>query len=761
MALTTKPIDRIDGRLKVTGDAKYVAEFNQKGMVYAFPVRATIAKGTLKSFDLKKAKESKGVIAILTHENAPKLREMQPEEFLKIGGFPIENIAPLQDNSVHYFGQYIAVVIAETYEQARAAAQLVEVSYAKGSLAIDLKRELPNAEMPEKIQNNPAQINVGKAEELLRQASVSLENTYSTSTENHHPMEPHATIAIWEGEEKVLLYHSTQGVINAKGATSYFFNLKPENVRVVSPYLGGAFGSKGQWGHFLLAAMAGKVVKRPVKLAITRHMMQTNTGRRAATIQSIALGTDKTGKLAVIRHRTDTYSNLTQFFEPSGRPTAVLYAAPLREITYRVANLNVGPPTFMRAPGNASGSFALECAVDEMANELKMDPIEFRRINHTPNDPLKNHPFSSEYLLDCYRIGAEKFGWSRRALQPRMKRNGNYLVGYGMATATYSAYRSSAAARIRMNKDGSVVVMTATQDLGTGAYTIIAQTAADALGIDMQNIKVEIGDSDFPGAPISARSQTTASVNPAVLAAGETLKKELLETVIKDSKSVLYQKNKEEIGFADGKFHLNSDKSVADLYSDIIKRSGKETMEACVTTVPETGPGQGPHQSPCLLFDTAVETNSDEKKYSFNSFGAHFAEVWVDEDLGTIKVKGFTSVQDVGRIMNEKTARSQVIGAVIYAVGQALMEETLYDHRWGNPVTRTLADYHVPVNLDIPPINVHFIGKPDPHISPIGARGLGEIGGVGVAAAIANAVYNATGKRIRDLPLTLDKILRK
>lgn len=760
MAQIGKPIDRVDAFLKVTGAAKYAAEFNPKNMAYGFPVRATIAKGSITSFDTDAAQKSKGVIKILTHENASRLRDIDPQALRQVGALPGENLTTIQDNKVVYFGQYIALVVAETYEQARAAASLVKVSYNKETPAIDLKSELPNGTKPEKNMGEDAQVNEGKTAGIIAAAPVKIDHTYITPTENHHPMEPHATIAIWEAKDKLLMYEATQGVMGVQGAMSYLFKLKPENVQILSPYVGGGFGSKGsQWGHMMLAAMAAQLVNRPVKVAITRQMMQTNVGRRAETQQKVALSAGKDGRLTAIRHHTDTYTNQSDFFEPSGKQTAVLYQSPIREITYLTTKLNIGTPTFMRAPGETPGTFALESAMDELAYELKMDPIQLRILNHTAEDPMKKHPFSSEYLRECYKLGAEKFGWDKRKAQPRQVRNGKQLVGYGMATATYPATRSAASVKMQMKADGSVMVMSATQDIGTGTYTIMAQTAADALGLSINKITVKLGDSSLPPAPVSGGSTTAASVNPAVLAAGEMLRKDLLQLALADSKSKLKGRNADEIDFTDGRFFLKDDRAKNDLYVDIIRRSKKQMMEVCTTAMPASGSGLGSPQVPCNLAQLPEDKNSDDKKYSFHSFGAQFAEVWVDEDLGTIRVKRFVSVHDAGTIMNEKTGRSQIIGGVIYGLGAALMEETAYDKRWANPVTRTLADYHVPVNLDVPPIDVYFIGKPDPHISKIGARGIGEIGITGVAAAVANAVFNATGKRLRDLPLTPDKLI--
>ena len=761
MALIGKPVNRIDGKLKVTGVAQYAGEFNQPNMAYAVPVRSAVAKGTVINIDASMAKQSGGVIAILTHQNAPKLKDLQPAAMQSSGASLSEMLVPLQNNKVEYFGQFVGLVIAETYEQARAAAEMIKISYAKEKPVVDLRAQLHAAKKPEKTaQGEPAQLNMGKAAAPLAASAQKIEATYSTSVENHHPMEPHASIAMWEGMDQLTVYHSTQGVLGTRASLAYLFELKPENVRILSPFLGGGFGCKGGvWSQLVLAVMSAKAISRPVKLVITRQMMATTTGRRAPTLQNLNLGTDASGRLTAMRHNVNTYNNLTNFFEPSGAPTKILYAAPVREITYAVTKLTLGAPTYMRAPGDASGSFALESAIDEMAYKLKMDPLEFRRLNHTSTDIENKLPFSSENLLECYRIGAESFGWDQRKTQPRQLRQGKNRIGYGMATATYHASRSITAVRIRMNSENKVHLMCATQDIGTGTYTIMAQMAADTLGLPIDNITVEIGDSNLPPAPLSAGSQTTASVMPAVIAAAEQLRKEIAQLAMADSKSELSGKSLDAIGYADGTLYVKDSPSRSESYRNILRRANKDSIETCVSTKPVMDGHLGPKAPPCMPQELPPDVNIDGEKYTFQSFGAQFAEVWVDEDLGTIRIKRFTSVHDVGSIMNEKTARSQVMGAVIFAIGQALMEETIFDNRYGNPVMRTLADYHVPVQLDIPDIDVHFINKPDPHISPIGARGLGEIGGVGVAAAIANAIFNATGKRVRGLPLTLDKLL--
>lgn len=759
MALIGKPIDRIDGRLKITGAAKYSAEFKPDNMVYGYPLRSTVANGTVNDFNIEAAERCPGFITFLSYKNAPKLRPIDPA--VKTGGTQADFIPPLQENRVNYFGQYIGIVVAETYEQARAAVNLITVSYTQAAPAINLKRELPKGTFPQDTSTGtPAQLNSGKAAPVLAAAPVKFEQVYQTSNENHHPMETHATLALWEGTDRLTLYDSTQAVTSLQRSTAYLFYLKPEQVQVMAYYIGGGFGSKGpQWGHITLAAMAAKVVNRPVKLVLTRQMMQTNTGRRPQSIQTISLGADQAGNLTAIRHHSDSYKNLTTYFENTGSQTEVLYKAPVHEITHRVTSLNVGPPSYMRAPGEEPGTFPLESAVDELAYQLGKDPLAFRVLNHTATEPISKLPFSGDNLLECYAIGAERFGWFRRSLQPRQQRNGRYWVGYGMATATYPALRNSTAIKIQLLADGSAKVMSAVQDIGTGTYTIMAQTAGDALGLPIEKITILIGDSSLPPGAASAGSRLTATITPAVFETGVQLRTQLLDTALADKRSPLSGRKPDEVAFGDGRFFLRDTPSVGDTYVDILRRSNQPMLEVCALSMPASGPGQGPAGSACPQIPYGLEENSNDKKYSFHSFGAQFAEVWVDEDLGTVRVKRFVSVMDIGQLMNEKTIRSQIIGGIIYGIGSALMEKTEYDERYANPVERTLADYHVPVHLDIPAIDVQFIGKPDYHLSPLGARGGGEIGTVGVTAAIANAVFNATGQRIRELPLTPDKLV--
>ena len=685
-----KPIDRKDGRLKVTGQAKYAAEFGANNVAYAYPVRAAIGNGTIVSIESSEAERVGGVIQILTHKNAEKLKDVNMLELFASGSFIGETILPLQDNKVNYFGQYIGLVVAETYEQARTAAEMLDITYEKSPVAIDLIKEMPKAEKPKAGFGGSVQLNEGKTAKIIASAPIKIEQTYTTRTENHHPMEPHATIATWDGADKLLIYDATQGVKGVQGLASYFFGLKPENVQVMCPFVGGGFGCKGsQWSHILLAIMAAKAVQRPVKLVLTRQMMVTNVGRRPETIQKVALAVDKKGMLKAIQHENTSYKSFSTYFEESGKQTKILYSAPEREITYKIAKLNINSPTFMRAPGETPGTFALESAMDELAYELKIDPIQLRILNHTAVDPESKLPFSLENIKQCYTIGANRFGWTNRKKQPLMNRKGKYLIGHGMATATYPAIRSTGSAKVRIFADGAVKVLSATQDIGTGTYTIMAQTIADVLGVPIERVSVEIGDSSLPPAPVSGGSTTAATITAAVLTAGEMLKKDLMKLATTDGKSKLNGAKPEDIEYSNARFYVKGDPSKSDDYAEILKRNGKEMMEVCATSVPQNGGGLGGNFAPCSTEQFAAEEDSDAKKYSFHSFGAQFAEVSVDEDTGVVRVLRFTSVQDVGRILNEKTARSQIIGGVVYGLGQTSDGRNfIRQTRWANPIQR-------------------------------------------------------------------------
>ena len=755
MKIIGQPVNRVDGLLKVTGQAKYAAEYSHRNIAYAYPVLSKIASGRIAEIDVSAAEKAPGVITVLTHKNALKLQPFDVDQSVKTGSLLGELLLPLQDTKIFYANQYIGLIVAETYEQARYAAELVKVNYQETELAIDLEKE------PKVNSTSPRakQVIVGTPTEAFDSAPIKINQVYTVATENHHPMEPHSIIAAWEGE-KLTVYNATQGVNSSRHLIAQTFGVPKENVRVIAAYIGGAFGTKAMfWAHEPLAVMAAKVTKRPVKFVLTRPMMQSCTGNRGATKQTLYLGSSPDGKLISRRHITDTYvarldDRRTEYLEFAGGNTNSAYACPNIEITHQVALLNVNSPAPMRAPGEAPGLFALESAMDELAYELKIDPVELRLINFGEVNPISKLPYSSKQLKECYEQGALKFGWNKRQAAPRQTRDGQWLVGYGMATAMYPGNRSPSSARIRINADGTVLVQTAAHDLGTGTYTIIAQTAAEFLGVPIEKIKVELGDSDLPSSTLAGGSRTAATVIPAIQAACEAVSRKLFETAVRTNSVVFNGRTFAEIETRDGGLFLKSEKAQGNTFTEILNKSGANFVEECVTV----NTAAQKSNEPCYVAQSPDDQGADTKKYDFHSFGAQFAEVGVNESIGVVRVRRFLSYHDCGRIMNEKTARSQAMGGVVMGIGMALSEETHYDLRNGRSVTRNLADYHVPVNADVPPIEVYFTNKPDFKINPLGIRGVGEIAMTGVAPAIVNAIFNATGKRLRDLPITPDKL---
>jgi xanthine dehydrogenase YagR molybdenum-binding subunit len=510
-------------------------------------------------------------------------------------------------------------------------------------------------------------------------------------------------------------------------------------VRVVSHFTGGGFGSKGgPWSHVYLAAMAAKHVSRPVKLVLTRRQMFGPSGGRAHTAQKVTLGATKDGTLTVVRHLTTaTTSTLEDFLESSGMMTRMMYESPNIETDHELVRMNVGSPTFMRAPGESTGSFALESAMDELAVALGMDPVELRLRNYAERDPESGKPWSSKSLRECYRVGAERFGWSKRSPKPRSMADGRWLIGYGMASATYPARQQAASCLVRVLPDGRALVRAGSQEIGCGTYTIMAQVAADALGIPVERVRFELGDTDLPPTPPSVGSMTASSTGPAVNAAAVAARQTLVQMAIADTGSPLHGAREDDVRTADGRLSLATDASKNETFEALIARNGGQPVEARVDLRP----------------------TPDQQQYSMHSFGAVFSEVRVDRDLGLIRVPRVVAAYGGGKIINLKTAKSQMIGGIVWGISQALLEETHIDPRSGRYVNADLAEYHVPVNADIGTIDVTFVEEKDEHVNPIGVKGVGEIPIVGVAASIANAIYHATGKRVRDLPITLDKLL--
>ncbi len=732
-----KSINRVDGRLKVTGAARYSAEIPVEKITYGVIIGSTIAHGRIKSIDTRAAESSPGVLAILTHLNAPKLRPMPA---LAAGGAALESRVPLQDAFIYHSGQNIGVVIADTFERATHAATLVRVTYEEQPPVVEMERQRAKAVVPkEKVAGKPPDTVRGNPAQGLAQADVRVEETYTTPTEHHNPMEPHATTAMWEGE-RLTVYDATQYTFGVRKTLAETFGIPEDNVRVVCHFIGGAFGCKTMWSQVSLAALAARYTRRPVKLILTREQMFTMVGHRAQTEQQVTLGAKRDGHLTAIMHKGISHTSqaeVGEFVEPYTVATHMMYASPNLQTSQRLVRLNKGIPTYMRAPGEAPGMYALESALDELSYELRLDPIELRLRNHADTDPDENLPWSSKSLKECYKLGAEKFGWSRRNPTPRSMRDGRYLIGMGMASATYPVYRFPATARARILQDGSAVVYSSTHEMGTGTATVMAQVAADVLGVPVERVRFELGDTDLPRAPVSGGSATMASVGTALQGATQAARAKVLELARMDTRSPLYGIPETEIAFENGQIFLKSEPTKSETYETVLKRQNLQQVEANFDA----------------KFDEA------QKKFSMHSFGAQFAEVRIDPDFGEVRVTRFTGAFATGRIMNFKTARSQMIGGIVMGIGMALLEETVTDSRFGRIVNRNLGEYHVPVNADIPAIEAYFVEETDPHVNPIGAKGVGEIGITGVAAAVANAVYHATGKRIRELPITPDKLL--
>lgn len=743
MSATIGPArNRVDGRLKVTGAAKYSVEFEVPKCAHGWTVESNIAKGKITAIDTRAAQAAPGVLAVLTHLNTPKFKAPPKKKDRGEDGIRNEDRFPLNDDEVHYAGQYVALVVAETIEEARHAASLVRVSYAPEEPLLTMEAAGKKAEKPKTNLDEHVQIKKGDVEGPLKDASlVTIEQTYITPTETHNPIEMSGTIAVWEGDPKLTLYDATQFVKGVQNILAQAFGLEIENVRVICPFVGGAFGCKGAvWMHVFLAAVGAKAAGVPVKMHVTRRNMFVGAGHRTPTRQTLSLAATPDGKLQAIRHVSETLtSTVGQFTESCGaRSTGLMYESPAIRVEETVYPVNVATPTFMRAPGECPGTYALECALDELAYALKMDPVALRIANHADNHPTKNVPFSAKHLKEAYQLGAEKFGWAKGTREPRSMREGDLLVGWGMATATYPAHKMSAAARVQLRANGTAMVQCATHDLGTGAYTAFTQISSEQLGLPFENITFELGKSDFPFGPVAGGSNSTGTVGTAIHEVAGLLHKALAELAVKDSKSPLFNLKTDDIAMvAPGRIGLKTDSAKSDAYVDILKRAGKDSIDV-----------QSEKKPP-----------EENRKQAFQSWGAHFCEVKIDPLLPRVQVTRVVSVMNCGRVVSAKTARSQIIGGVVMGIGMALTEETSYDAPTGLPVTRNLADYHVPTNADVPEIDVAFVGEPDFAFNPIGARGMGEIGITGIAAAIANAVYHATGKRIRDLPITPDKLI--
>ncbi len=723
---------RYEGRLKVTGKARYAAEFPVKNLLYAVLLQSTVPSGDIVSMDTVAADRASGVVKVLTPFNAPQLPMPKPQPPA------IRRLSLLQDRSVYYNGQPIGVVVARSLEEAKHAASLIQTKYTVTSAKLDFHGRLGEARPP-KQGNAPRQQDFAKNEAAWKKASVVVEQTYTSPLQNHNPLEPHATIAMWEGE-KLTVYDATQGISGVKQSLSKHFALPADNVRVLDPYVGGGFGSKGSmWSHVVLCALAARVTGQPVKLVLDRTEMFGPVGGRPATVQRIKLGADKSGKLVGIEHHVLLPTSVMEdFVEPSAKQTSMLYDCDKIDISHKVVEMNIGIQTFQRAPGEATGTAALESAMDELAEKLRMDPLELRLQNYAERDPGEQREFTSKNLRAAYKDAADRFGWSKRNPKPGSMREGDKLIGYGMATATYGANRSAAQATVRLLPNGRVYVGSGTQDLGTGTYTVLAQTVMQELDVPFTQIDAVLGDSTLPKAPVSGGSQSAASVGPAVKEACGQLRLKLAALAVDDPASPLHGAKTEDIVAKDGTLQLKSDPSKSEPLAASLRRNKGLAIEA-----------QG----------SAEPSDEVQRAMSPHSWGAVFAEVAVDQNTHMVEVRRVVATYDVGKLLNKKTGYSQLEGGIVWGIGTALQEESHLDPFYGRIANGNLGEYHVPVNADAGAIEVNVLDIPDTKFSPQGARGIGEIGITGIAGAIANAVYNATGKRVRDFPITPDKLM--
>ncbi|UOQ97012.1 xanthine dehydrogenase family protein molybdopterin-binding subunit [Hymenobacter sp. 5317J-9] len=729
---TGAPLSRVDGRLKVTGQARYAAEQQVAGCVHGVLVTSAIARGRIKRLDVAAAEKAPGVLSIVSHLNAPKVPGYQDATASNNPRVAGQEVKVFYDDQIHFSNQPVALAVAETLEQARYAASLVRVEYEVAPHQTNLAASLAQNLVPQKekdyLRGQP---------DAYKTAPVHIEAEYRTPIQVHNPMEMHAVIALWEGE-KLTVHTKTQGPKLAQQDLMRMFQLPAESVRVHSQFVGGAFGGSSRiWPPEVAAILGAKKVGRPVKLMNRREHEFNLVGYRPLSIQKMGLGATPDGTLVGITHRAyGNTSRYEQFAERIVHPTKSAYKTPNLNTNYRLVPLDLSTPAWTRGPGETSGSFALESAMDELAVALNMDPLALRLKNYADRDPENDKPWSSKGLGKCYERGAALFGWAKRPPAPRSMKQGEWLVGWGMSTGIYKAERSPATARARLLPDGSLIVQSATADTGPGTATIMTQIAADASGVAPAQIRFDLGDAAYPEAPLQAGSHTATSVGSAVHEACAALKKQVLDLAARVPGQALGKVSAADLTVENG-FVVSAKKNRRLSFGEVLKQHGLPALE--VTQKAEKSPEMEP--------------------YSGKSFCANFVEVQVHPLTGEVRVSRVVSVVDAGRVLNAKTARSQVLGSVVWGIGLALMEEARLDHRYGRVVNHDLVDYHVPVNADVPTIEVEFINEPDERLDPIGAKGLGEIGLVGFAAAVANAVYHATGQRVRELPITPDKLL--
>jgi len=738
-AIIGQPISRVDGPDKVTGKATYAAEFTLPGMAHAAMVLSTIVRGRITGIDARAAENAPGVLAVLTYQNAPRLPYKPLPQRPQVDPKSGEQLHVLQGPEVLFSGQPVALVVAETLEQATHAADLIQVAYdtVNGGTSFDPRHGRPPSEATIK-GGRPGEMGRGKAEEALAAAPVRIEAAYTHPREHHHAIEPHATIAHWDGE-RLTLYDKTQWVDNDRAEIAHVFGIPEDDIRVISPFVGGAFGSALRtWPHVTLAAMAARTVGRPVRLELTRRQLFTSVGFRPHTWQRIALGSDQDGHLTAIRHEAiQQVARYEEYAETVLAPVQHLYACPNVQGTYQLVEMDTNSPCPMRAPGVVTGVMAIEMAMDELAYELGMDPLELRLRNHAEKDESKDLPWSSKELRACYAAAADRFGWSRRTGQPGSMREGRIRIGYGMATAMYHSDRAAGSAHVTLYGNGTAVVRSASSDMGPGTYTSMTQVAAETLGLGMEQVRFELGDTALPSAPVHGGSITMASVGNAVAEACQAVQRKLIDLVRAAAKGPFAGRRTEEIVARDGGLARADGTGTVVPFQDLLREHNLGWVAAEATSKP----------------------GEETKKLSSAAFGAVFVEVRVDPDLGTVRVPRIIGAYDVGRVINPKTARSQCIGGMVQGVGMALLEQADWDPRFGRVMNANLAEYLVPVCADIAELAAIFVPNDDRAFNPLGVKGLAEVAICGVAPAIANAVFHATGRRFRDLPLSPDKLL--
>jgi xanthine dehydrogenase YagR molybdenum-binding subunit len=742
MSVIGKPQPRVDGPLKVSGAAMYASDHHFPGMLYAVPVEATIANGEIRQFETAAAEKMPGVRAIFHRANIGKIfRSVLGQGF---EGICIERRPPFEDDVVRYYGQYVALAVADTFEAAKAAADAVRVTYDK---------DKPNVETDLKADDDPEVIATtygpeprlqserGDAEAAFANASVKLDQTYVTPAETHNPIELQATIAIWDGP-RLTLYEESQGVFNMRGVLAQMFGLPKENVRVITKFVGSGFGSKlWPWTHCPLAAAAARQLGKPVKLVLSRKMTFQTAGHRARTQQRVRLGATPEGKLVSLQHDyVYDRSMLDHYHENCGEATAFHYSVPNLRVEFGRAKRNIGTPSDMRGPGAVPGLYATESAMNELADELKIDPVQLRVLNEPKIDEGLGIPFSSRHFLECLELGAEKFGWSKRNREVgSMKRDG-LTLGWGMAGCAWIAARFPAEANVELRDDGTTRVACGTQDIGTGTYTILAQLGAEKIGVPLDKVEVALGDTSLPEGPISGGSMATGSVIPAVFAAADNAVTSLLSIATATPGSPFERRKPDELTFEGGRVFVKANGPAGGVpFADLLRRANLRFV---------TGSGK-----------SEATFGKEKPKFSTHSFGCHFVEVTWQPEIARLRVSRVVTVIDAGRIINPLAGRNQIEGAVVMGIGMALLEHTTYDPQNGAPINSNLADYIVAVNADVPKLDVHFLDFPDKEINQLGARGIGEIGLAGIAAAITSAVYHATGVRVRELPIRIEDLL--